>query len=71
MVWGSIPICVSDCLTDIAALRKRIETGRLKDGRALRIRKPSRSDPEQELIYQKLRIDSKKAFLPVKSFAKP
>jgi len=43
----------------------------LKDGRVLRIRKPSRPDPEQELIYQKLRIDSKKAFRPVKSFAKP
>lgn len=43
----------------------------LKDKRVLRIRKPSRPDPEQELIYQKLRIDFKKAFRPVKSFAKP
>jgi len=43
----------------------------LADGRVLRIRKPSRPDPEQALLYQKLRIDWKAAFPPLKSFAKP
>jgi hypothetical protein len=42
----------------------------LKDGRVLRIRKPSQPDPEQSLLYQKLRIDWKAAFRPIKSFAK-
>jgi len=41
----------------------------LKDGRVLRIRKPSQPDPGQALIYQKLRIDWKAAFRPIKSFA--
>ena len=43
----------------------------LNDGRVLRIRKPSRPDAEQARIYQKLRIDWKAAFRPLKSFAKP
>ena len=42
----------------------------LKDGRVLRIRKPSQPDPEQSLLYQKLHIDWKTAFRPIKSFAK-
>lgn len=43
----------------------------LKDGRVLRIRKPSQPDAEQALIYQKLAIDWKAAFRPLKSFAQP
>jgi hypothetical protein len=43
----------------------------LKDGRVLRIRKPSQPDPEQSLLYQKLRIDPKAAFRPIKSFVSP
>lgn len=43
----------------------------LKDGRVLRIRKPSQPDPEQALLYEKLRLNSKTAFPPMKSFAKP
>jgi hypothetical protein len=43
----------------------------LKDGRVLRIRKPSQPDAEQALIYQKLAIDWKSAFRPIKSFAQP
>jgi len=43
----------------------------LKDGRVLRIRKPSLPDPEQALLYRNLRIDWKSAFLPIKSFSKP
>lgn len=43
----------------------------LKDGRVLRIRKPSQPDAEQALLYRKLRIDWKAAFRPLKSFAKP
>jgi len=43
----------------------------LKDGRVLRIRKPSQPDPEQALLYQKLHINWKAAFRPLKSFAKP
>lgn len=43
----------------------------LKDGKVLRIRKPSLPDPEQALVYQKLGIDWRAAFTPVKSFAKP
>ncbi len=42
----------------------------LKDGRVLRIRKPSQPDPEQALLYQKLRIDWKSPFPALKSFAK-
>ena len=42
----------------------------LKDRRVLRIRKPSQPDPEQALIYQKLRLAWKRSFLPVKSFTK-
>ena len=41
----------------------------LKDGRVLRIRKPSLPDPEQALLYRTLRIDWKSAFLPLKSFS--
>ena len=43
----------------------------LKDGRVLRIRKPSLPDAEQALLYQKLRIDWKAAFKPIKSFSNP
>lgn len=43
----------------------------LSDGRILHIRKPSLPDPEQALLYQKLRIDWKAAFPPLKTFAKP
>lgn len=43
----------------------------LKDGRVLRIRKPSLPDPEQSLVYQNLGIQWKSAFPPVKSFANP
>ncbi len=43
----------------------------LHDGRVLRIRKPSQPDPEQALLYQKLGIDWKAAFAPLKTFAKP
>lgn len=43
----------------------------LEDGRVLRIRKPSQPDAEQALLYQRLRIDWKAAFRPLKSFAKP
>ena len=39
--------------------------------RVLRIRKPSQPDAEQALLYQRLRIDWKAAFRPLKSFAKP
>jgi len=41
----------------------------LEDGRVLRVRKASRPDPEQAMLYQKLRIDWKTAFRPVKTFA--
>jgi hypothetical protein len=41
----------------------------LKDGRVLRIRKPSLPDPEQALLYRTLHIDWKSAFLPLKSFS--
>ena len=84
-------------LEDLAALRERVESGRLKgesrdwktlrrllsthslvttalplkDWRVLRIRKPSQPDPEQSLVYQKLRINWKAAFRPIKSFTKP
>lgn len=43
----------------------------LKDGRVLRIRKPSLPDPEQALVYQNLGIQWKSAFPPIKSFANP
>lgn len=39
----------------------------INDGRVMRIRKLSRPDTEQELIYQKLGIDWKSAFKPIKS----
>ena len=42
-----------------------------KNGRVLRIRKPSQPDPEQAQVYQKLRIDWKAAFRPVKSISEP
>jgi transposase len=42
----------------------------LEDGRVLHIRKPSLPDPEQSLIYKKLRIDWKAAFPQIKTFAK-
>lgn len=40
----------------------------LQDGRVLRIRKPSQPDPEQALLYHKLRIDWKSAFPALKFF---
>jgi len=43
----------------------------LSDGRILHIRKPSRPDAEQALLYQSLHLDWKAAFPPVKTFAKP
>jgi len=43
----------------------------LKDGRVLRIRKPSQPDAEQKLVYDKLGIDWKAAFPAIKTFAKP
>lgn len=43
----------------------------LRDGRILHIRKPSLPDPEQALLYKKLRLDWKSFFPPVKTFAKP
>lgn len=41
----------------------------LEDGRVLRIRKPTEPDPEQALVYQKLGIDWKAAFRPLKTFS--
>jgi hypothetical protein len=43
----------------------------LKDGRVMRIRKASRPDPEQEIIYQRLGINYKAAYQPVKSLTNP
>jgi len=43
----------------------------LSDGRILHIRKPSLPDPEQALVYQKLGIDWKASFPPLKTFLKP
>ena len=40
----------------------------LKDGRVMRIRKASRPDPEQEIIYQRLGLNYKAAYRLVKSF---
>lgn len=41
----------------------------LEDGRTLRVRKPSRPDAEQERIYQKLGIDWKQPFAPLKHWS--
>jgi transposase len=64
-------------LRDWKTLRRLLSTHSLvttalpiEDGRVLRIRKASRPDPEQARVYEKLCIDWKTAFLPVKSFAK-
>lgn len=43
----------------------------LEDGRVLHIRKPSLPDPEQALLYKRLRIDWKSAFPQIKTLAKP
>ncbi len=43
----------------------------LRDGRVLRVRKPSLPDPEQALVDQHLGSRWKAAFPPVKSFANP
>lgn len=42
----------------------------LDNGSVLHIRKPSLPDPEQALVYQRLRINWKKSFPATKSFAK-
>lgn len=43
----------------------------LKDGRIVYIRKPSVPDPEQSQVYQKLGIDWRAAFTPVKTEVNP
>lgn len=43
----------------------------LGNGRVLRVRKPSRPDPEQELVYHRLGMDWKSAFTPLKTMANP
>jgi len=69
-----------DCgdLRDWKTLRRLLSTHSLattslplEDGRVLHIRKPSLPDPEQALVYKRLRIDWKSAFPQIKTFAKP
>jgi len=78
LTWIRETLRERDELRDWKTLRRLLSTHSLvtmvlplADGRVLRIRKPSRPDPEQALLYQKLRIDWKAAFPPLKSFAKP
>jgi len=78
LTWVRENLRASSDLRDWETLRRLLSTHSLAttslpltDGRILHIRKPSLPDPEQALLYKKLRIDWKSAFLPVKTFAKP
>ena len=78
LTWVRESLRDSGDLRDWKTLRRLLSTHSLattslplEDGRVLHIRKPSLPDPEQALLYKRLRIDWKSAFPQIKTFAKP
>lgn len=77
LTWVRETLRDSGDLRDWKTLRRLLSTHSLattslplEDGRVLHIRKPSLPDPEQALVYKRLRINWKSAFPPIKTFAK-
>ena len=74
LCWVGHQLTQSDDLRDWQTLRRLLRTHSLvttrlplEDGRVIEIRKPSRPDAEQALVYQRLGVDWKKA-CPAKKF---